>query len=76
VAARGRTVHVRTYGIESAIEQARALAGDKNVGVNGATIARRCLDAGLLDEIYVDLVPVLLGSGTPFLAELTGSRGT
>ncbi len=57
-------------GIEAAIEQAKALAGGKVVGVNGGTIARQCLDAGLLDEIWVDLVPVLLGSGTPFFEQL------
>jgi len=59
-----------TDGIERAIEQARALAGDKAVGVNGGTIASQCLDAGLLDEIWVDLVPVLLGGGTPFFDQL------
>jgi dihydrofolate reductase len=59
-----------TDGIERAIEQAKELAGDKVVGVNGGTIARQCLDAGLLDEIWVDLAPVLLGGGTPFFAEL------
>jgi dihydrofolate reductase len=59
-----------TDGIERAIEQAKELAGDKQVGVNGGTIARQCLDAGLLDEIWVDLVPVLLGGGTPFFDEL------
>jgi dihydrofolate reductase len=59
-----------TEGIEAAIEQAKALAGGKVVGVNGGTIARQCLDAGLLDEIWVDLVPVLLGGGTPFLESL------
>ena len=57
-------------GIEAAIEQAKALAGGKVVGVNGGTIARQCLDAGLLDEIWVDLVPVLLGGGTPFFEQL------
>lgn len=62
-----------TDGIESAIEQAKALAGDKVVGVNGGTIARQCLDAGLLDEIWVDLVPVLLGGGTPFFDQLKGA---
>jgi dihydrofolate reductase len=62
-----------TDGIESAIEQAKALAGDKVVGVNGGTIARQCLDAGLLDEIWVDLVPVLLGGGTPFFYQLEGA---
>jgi dihydrofolate reductase len=59
-----------TDGIESAIEQAKNLAGDKVVGVNGGTIARQCVDARLLDEIWVDLVPVLLGGGTPFFDEL------
>ncbi|MBG0828761.1 dihydrofolate reductase family protein [Planomonospora sp. ID67723] len=59
-----------TDGIESAIEQAKAIAGDRTVGVNGGTIARQCLDAGLLDEIWVDLVPVLLGGGTPFFEQL------
>ena len=62
-----------TDGIESAIEKAKAIAGDKVVGVNGGTIARQCLNAGLLDEIWVDLVPVLLGGGTPFFDELTGA---
>ena len=59
-----------TDGIESAIEQAKALAGDKVVGVNGGTIASQCLDARLLDEIWVDLVPVLLGGGTSFFDQL------
>ena len=59
-----------TDGIEHAIEQAKALAGDKVVGVNGGTIASQCLDAGLLDEIWVDLVPVLLGGGTHFFDQL------
>jgi len=53
-------------GIEQAIEAAADLAGDKGVGLNGGTIASQALDAGLLDEVWVDLVPVLLGGGTPF----------
>jgi dihydrofolate reductase len=59
-----------TDGIDSAIEKAKALTGEKVVGVNGDTIARQCLNAGLLDEIWVDLVPVLLGGGTPFFDQL------
>ena len=58
-------------GTEAAIGKARELAGDKVVGVNGGSIARQCLDAGLLDEIWVDLVPVLLGAGTPFFEQLS-----
>jgi dihydrofolate reductase len=57
-------------GIERAVEVAKELAGDKGVGLNGGEIARQALDAGLLDEIWVDLVPVLLGDGTPFFSQL------
>lgn len=52
-----------TEGIEAAVAKAKELAGDRNVGVNGGQMARQCLEAGLLDEIGVDLVPVLLGEG-------------
>jgi len=52
-----------TEGVESAIEKARQIAGEKNIGVGGADIARQCLILGLLDEINIDLVPVLLGQG-------------
>ena len=62
-----------TDGIASAVEQAKALAGGKTVAVNGGTIARQCLEAGLLDEIWVDLVPVLLGGGTPFFDQVGGA---
>ncbi|MFG2055641.1 dihydrofolate reductase family protein [Micromonospora sp. NPDC048930] len=59
-----------TDGIESAIDRAKALAGDKQVGVNGGTIATQVYAAGLLDEVHVDLVPVLLGAGIPLFADL------
>lgn len=59
-----------TDGIESAIARAKAIAGDKEVGVNGGTIAAQVVEAGLLDEVHVDLVPVLLGSGIPLFADL------
>ena len=52
-----------TDGLESAVEQARAVAGDMNVAVGAASIAQQCIRAGLLDEIHVDLVPLLLGGG-------------
>jgi dihydrofolate reductase len=59
-----------TEGVEAAVATAREIAGDKNVGVNGGTMASQCLDLGLLDEVWIDLVPVLLGGGTPFFAQL------
>ena len=52
-----------TDGVESAVEQAKAVAGDKDVAVGAASIAQQCIRSGLLDEIHVDLVPVLLGGG-------------
>ncbi len=57
-------------GVRRAIELAQEVAGDKWVGVAGPNIAQQCLDLGLLDEIRVELVPVVLGSGVPFFANL------
>ena len=59
-----------TDGLESAVEQAKAVAGDKDVGVVGASIVQQCIRAGLLDEIHVDLVPVLLGDGVRLFEHL------
>jgi dihydrofolate reductase len=52
-----------TDGLESAVEQAKAVAGDKDVGVIGASLVQQCIRVGLLDEVHLDLVPVLLGGG-------------
>jgi dihydrofolate reductase len=52
-----------TGGVESAIRQAKQAAGDKDVVVCTASIMRQCLKARLLDEIHVDVAPVLLGRG-------------
>jgi dihydrofolate reductase len=59
-------------GVEAAMARARELAGDKDVSIAGATATREVLDAGLLDEIVVSLVPVIMGDGIPWFA---GSRG-
>ena len=59
-----------TEGIEAAVARAKEIAGDKDVAVNGGQMARQALQAGLLDEIGIDLVPVILGAGTPLLADL------
>ena len=50
-------------GIGDAVARAQAAAGEKNVVVLGADIARQCLENGLLDEVVVSLVPALLGDG-------------
>jgi len=56
-------VHFVTDGIESAVTQAKAAAGSKSVGVHGADTIQQLLNAGLLDEIAVDIAAVFLGSG-------------
>ncbi len=50
-------------GIESAMAQAKATAGDKDVVVHGAYTAQKALEAGVLDELQIHQVPVLFGSG-------------
>jgi dihydrofolate reductase len=52
-----------TDGVASAIAQAQAAAGHKDVGVAAASIAQQCLKLGLLDEIRIHLAPILLGQG-------------
>jgi dihydrofolate reductase len=54
-----------TDGVASAIEQAKQAAGDKVVGLHGATVMQQALPLGLVDEIRVHVIPVLLGGGTP-----------
>lgn len=67
----GTTFNFVTDGIESALEQAQAAAGDKDVYIGGgADVAQQYLKAGLLDELQVDVVPVLLGGGTRLLDNL------
>jgi dihydrofolate reductase len=67
------TVHFVTDGIESAVSQARAAAGGKSVGVHGADTIQQLLNAGLLDEICVDVAAVLLGSGVRLFDRLAGT---
>lgn len=60
-----------TGGIEDALDQARAAAGDGVVAVmGGADLAQQYLRAGLVDEISLHLAPVLFGDGTRLFGEL------
>jgi dihydrofolate reductase len=52
-----------TDGVESAIEKAKQIAGDKFVAIGAPSVAQQALKAGLVDEIEIDLAPVLLGEG-------------
>jgi dihydrofolate reductase len=60
----GTTYHFVTDGITSALEQARAAAGEKKISVaGGANVINQFIDAGLLDELHLHIVPILLGGG-------------
>lgn len=54
-------------GIEHAIQEAKAAAGEKDVTViGGASTAQQCINAGLFDELQIGIVPILLGGGLRF----------
>jgi dihydrofolate reductase len=64
----GTTFTFVTDGIESALEQARSAAGEKDITIaGGASALRQYLAAGLLDELYLHIVPVILGAGERLL---------
>ena len=67
------TVHFVTDGIESAVKQAKAAAGGKSVAVHGADTIQQLLNAGLLDEIAVDIAAVFLGDGIRLFDNLAGT---
>jgi dihydrofolate reductase len=67
------TVHFVTDGIESAVRQAKAAAGAKSVAVHGADTIQQLLNAGLLDEIHVDVAALLLGDGVRLFDNLVGA---
>jgi dihydrofolate reductase len=58
-------------GVAAAVAEAQRIAGDRVVAVTAGTIARQCLELGLLDEVAVDLVPVVMGKGRPFFGTLS-----
>jgi dihydrofolate reductase len=67
------TVHFVTDGLASAVKQAKAAAGKKSVAVHGADTIQQLLNAGLLDEMCVDIAAVLLGSGIRLFDHLAGT---
>jgi dihydrofolate reductase len=70
----GTTFHFVTDGIESALEQAREVAGDKDILIaGGASAVQQYLAAGLLDELQLSISPMLLGSGERPLVNLGDS---
>src|SRR4030095_1918485 len=67
------TVHFVTDGVASAVKPAKAAAAGKSVGVHGADTIQQLLNAGLLDEIHVDIAAVLLGSGVRLFHHRVGT---
>ncbi len=65
----GTTFHFVTDGLESGLRQAEEVAGDRNIGVHGATVAQQLLRIGRLDELRLHVVPVLLGEGKRLFEE-------
>ena len=63
-----------TAGVAAAIEQAKQIAADRDIAVTAGTIAGQALEAGLLDEVAIDLVPVVMGSGKRFFGDAGPAR--
>ncbi len=70
------TVQFVNDGVESAVAQAKAAAGGKSVAVHGADVIQQCLNAGLIDEISVDIAALLLGSGVRLFDHLAATPAT
>jgi dihydrofolate reductase len=73
----GTTFHFVTDGIEAALRQAREAAGDRDVRIGGgASIVQQYLRAGHLDELYLHIVPIVLGKGERLLENVGDPRMT
>ncbi|HEY6742809.1 MAG TPA: dihydrofolate reductase family protein [Lapillicoccus sp.] len=59
-----------TEGVSAAVAKAQEIAGDKDVDVAAGTMATQALELGLLDEVTVDIAPVVLGQGRPYFGPL------
>ena len=56
--------------VEAAVGRAKEIAGDRDVTIASANVIQQALELGLVDEVYVSLVPVLFGEGIPYFAKL------
>ena len=67
-------VYTFVIGVEAAFETAKKLAGDKDISTTGANVAQQFIKLGLIDEIFIHLVPVLFGSGMRLIEDLGGEH--
>lgn len=68
----GTTFHFVTDGFDSAFAQAREVAGDKGIDIaGGASTVRQALAADVIDELWLDYAPVVLGSGESIFSDVT-----
>jgi dihydrofolate reductase len=73
----GTTFTFVTDGIESALEQARAAASEKDIQISGgAAIVRQFIEAGMVDELQIHLAPVLLDDGVRLFDRIDTSSGS
>jgi dihydrofolate reductase len=71
----GTTFTFVTDGIEAALEQARAAAGEKDVSIaGGANVIQQYLRAGLLDDLQVHVAPFLLGDGVRLFDDVDSAQ--
>ena len=63
-----------TEGLEQAIAQAKAAAGNRDVSLSAGSLTGQALEAGLVDELRIDLVPVVFGAGVPYFGTFTGAQ--
>jgi dihydrofolate reductase len=62
-----------TDGVASAVAQAKAYAGDKDISVAAGNVGGQAFQTGLVDEVRVDLVPVVFGAGVRYFGDYAGS---
>ena len=67
-------VYTFVDSVEAALETAKKAAGAKDAVIQGGNIAQQFITLGLVDEIFIHLVPVLFGSGTRLIEELGGGH--
>ncbi|MEV6169363.1 dihydrofolate reductase family protein [Streptomyces sp. NPDC051954] len=61
-------------GVTAAIDKAQELAGDRTIGVNAGEVGGQILAAGLVDEVALDVVPVVFGSGKRYFGSIDGQH--